>query len=88
MKLEQSFDVEAPLSAVWEALTDVQRVAPCLPGAEVSDAGDDGVYQGTFTKGKEITNTRTGKRHKVGRIVRMHSDEMEEIEASSSGFVP
>lgn len=45
------------------------------------------VYQGTLVKGKEITNTRTGKRHKVGRIVRMHSDEMEEIETSSSGDI-
>jgi elongation factor G len=45
------------------------------------------VYQGTLTKGAEITNTRTGKRHKVGRIVRMHSDEMEEIDTSSSGDI-
>ena len=45
------------------------------------------VYQGTLAKGKEITNTRTGKRHKVGRLVRMHSDEMEEIDISSSGDI-
>ena len=38
------------------------------------------VYQGTLRKGIEITNTRTGKRHKVGRLVRMHADEMEEID--------
>ena len=49
MKLEQSFTVEAPLERVWEALIDVQRVAPCLPGAEITDAGDDGTYRGTFT---------------------------------------
>ena len=49
MKLEQSFEVDAPLDVVWAALIDVQRVAPCLPGAEVTDAGDDGSYQGTFT---------------------------------------
>ena len=45
------------------------------------------IYQGTLTKGREITNTRTGKRHKVGRIVRMHSDEMEEIETSACGDI-
>ncbi|MBI2392280.1 MAG: elongation factor G [Deltaproteobacteria bacterium] len=45
------------------------------------------VYQGTLHKGMEITNTRTGKRHKVGRIVRMHSDEMEDIESSSPGDI-
>ena len=48
MKLEQSFDVDAPLEQVWEALTDVQRVAPCLPGAELTEAGEDGTYNGTF----------------------------------------
>ena len=45
------------------------------------------VYQGTLRKGLEITNTRTGKRHKVGRLVRMHSDEMEEIDQSSCGDI-
>jgi elongation factor G len=45
------------------------------------------VYQGTLGKGREITNTRTGKRHKVGRLVRMHSDEMEEIEVSTAGDI-
>src|SRR4051794_23857781 len=49
MKLEQSFDVDAPLATVWAALIDVQRVAPCLPGAEVTEAVDDGTYHGTFS---------------------------------------
>lgn len=49
MKLEQSFTVEAPVDRVWDALVDVQRVAPCLPGAEVTSVGDDGAYHGTFT---------------------------------------
>nr|WP_153819889.1 elongation factor G [Polyangium spumosum] len=45
------------------------------------------VYQGTVLKGKEITNTRTGKRHKVGRLVRMHSDEMEDIDSAGAGDI-
>ena len=45
------------------------------------------VYQGTIAKGKEITNTRTGKRHKVGRLVRMHSDEMEDIDSAGAGDI-
>ncbi|MDI3283143.1 elongation factor G [Polyangium sp. 15x6] len=45
------------------------------------------VYQGTISKGKEITNTRTGKRHKVGRLVRMHADEMEDIENAGAGDI-
>jgi carbon monoxide dehydrogenase subunit G len=49
MKLEQSFEVEAPLEQVWKALVDVERVAPCLPGAAVTSRNDDGTYNGTFT---------------------------------------
>jgi carbon monoxide dehydrogenase subunit G len=49
VKLEQSFDVRAPLERVWETLVDVERVAPCLPGAEITEAGDDGTYRGTFS---------------------------------------
>ncbi len=45
------------------------------------------VYQGTLAQGKEITNTRTGKRHKVGRLVRMHSDEMEDIDSATAGDI-
>lgn len=48
MKLEQSFEVQAPVEQVWEMLIDVQRVAPCLPGAEITDAKDDGSYEGNF----------------------------------------
>ncbi|HEY2770017.1 MAG TPA: SRPBCC family protein [Solirubrobacteraceae bacterium] len=49
MKLEQSFEVDAPLERVWEALIDVERVAPALPGAAVTGQNDDGTYGGTFT---------------------------------------
>jgi carbon monoxide dehydrogenase subunit G len=49
MRLEQSFTVAAPAGEVWAALIDVQRVAPCLPGAEVTEAGEEGTYRGTFT---------------------------------------
>ncbi len=48
MRFEQSFDVGAPVEEVWAALIDVQRVAPCLPGAEITEAAEDGVYHGTF----------------------------------------
>jgi uncharacterized protein len=49
MKLEQSFDVSAPIERVWKALIDVEHVAPCLPGAAVTGRNDDGTYNGTFT---------------------------------------
>ena len=49
MKLEQAFEVKAPIERVWETLIDVERVAPCLPGAEITEASDDGVYRGNFS---------------------------------------
>jgi elongation factor G len=45
------------------------------------------VYQGLLHKGLEIVNVRTGKKQKVGRLVRMHADEMEEIERAGSGDI-
>ena len=49
MKMEQSFEVTAPIERVWKALIDVEYVAPCLPGAAITGRNDDGDYTGTFT---------------------------------------
>ncbi|KAI9140360.1 translation elongation factor G [Paraphysoderma sedebokerense] len=45
------------------------------------------VYQGSLKKGMTITNTRTGKKLKVPRLVRMHSDEMEDVDGVGSGEI-
>ncbi len=45
------------------------------------------VYQGTLEKGTSIVNSRTKKKVKVGRLVRMHADEMQDIERSSAGDI-
>jgi elongation factor G len=44
-------------------------------------------YQGSIAKGSTIVNVRTGKKVKVGRVVRMHADQMEDIEAVSAGYI-
>jgi len=44
-------------------------------------------YQGVIRKGDTIVNTRTGKKTKVGRLVRLHANEMEEIEEAGSGDI-
>ncbi len=45
------------------------------------------VYQGTLRKGDFIVNSRTGKKVKVGRVVRMHADQMEDIEEIPAGYI-
>ncbi len=45
------------------------------------------VYQGTLAKGDTVVNVRTGKKVKVGRVVRMHADQMEDIEAIPAGYI-
>ena len=45
------------------------------------------IYQGSIQKGGELTNTRTRKRLKAGRLVRMHADEMEEISQGGAGDI-
>jgi elongation factor G len=45
------------------------------------------VYQGTLKKGDTIYNMRTGKKVKVGRLIRMHSDEMQDIDDTGAGDI-
>ncbi|HVJ64213.1 MAG TPA: elongation factor G [Bdellovibrionota bacterium] len=45
------------------------------------------IYQGTLTKGDFIFNINTGKKVKVPRIVRMHSDEMHDTEEGVAGDI-
>ena len=45
------------------------------------------VYQGTLARGDTVVNARTGKKVKVARLVRMHSNEMEDVESVGSGEI-
>jgi carbon monoxide dehydrogenase subunit G len=48
MKLENEFTVPAPVEQAWEVLLDVERVAPCLPGAAIEGTDGD-EHKGTMT---------------------------------------
>jgi carbon monoxide dehydrogenase subunit G len=48
MRLEHSFEVDAPVEQVWTALIDLEKVAPCLPGAAITGHDEDGTYHGEF----------------------------------------
>ena len=50
MDLNHEFTVPVPVEDAWKILTDVERIAPCLPGAKLEDITDD-TYSG-FVKVK------------------------------------
>jgi len=41
VKLENSFEVAAPIERAWALLNDVPRVVPCMPGAELTETIDE-----------------------------------------------
>ncbi len=45
------------------------------------------VYQGTLAKGDTVINVRSGKKIRIGRLVRMHANQMEEIESIPAGYI-
>jgi elongation factor G len=45
------------------------------------------VYQGSLKKGDVLTNTRSQKNIKVGRLIRMHADSMKDIEVAGPGDI-
>ena len=61
MELNDSFEVAHPIDAVWEVLTDVERIAPCLPGAQLTGSDGD-AYEGLVkVKVGPITSQYKGK---------------------------
>ena len=41
MELNNDFEVSAPIEKAWAVLTDVERIAPCLPGAQLQEVEGD-----------------------------------------------
>jgi carbon monoxide dehydrogenase subunit G len=41
MELEHSFTVPVPVDQAWDVLLDVERVAPCMPGATLDSVDGD-----------------------------------------------
>jgi carbon monoxide dehydrogenase subunit G len=46
MKLENEFTVDAPVDEAWNVMLDLERVTPCLPGAQLTEQTGDGEHKG------------------------------------------
>jgi carbon monoxide dehydrogenase subunit G len=49
VQIENEFTVAAPLDQLWGYLLDVERVAPCMPGAELTETVDERTWKGKVT---------------------------------------
>ena len=49
MKFDNSFEVSLPPDQAWPVLMDVERIAPCMPGAALTEIVDDKTFKGTVS---------------------------------------
>jgi len=48
MKIDNEFTVSAPIQQAWDTMLNLERIAPCLPGAAIQDEKEEGEYDGTM----------------------------------------
>ena len=46
MEFDNSFEVPLPPSEAWPVLMDIRGIAPCMPGAQLTEVVDDKTYKG------------------------------------------
>lgn len=47
-KIEETFEIQAPVEAVWAFLMDPHRVVECMPGAELVEVEDERTFRGNI----------------------------------------
>ncbi len=72
MEITNSFTVAAPIAEAWELLTNIAEIAPCLPGAKLTDE-TDGVYSG-------------GVKIKVGPVTSEYKGSAEFVEKDDENY--
>ena len=48
MQINNEFTVSVPIQQAWDVMLDLQKIAPCLPGAAIKEEKGDGEYDGTM----------------------------------------
>ena len=77
-KIPLAADPDASRSSAWRSRSSTTRSASSPSRA---------IYQGTLKKGEMYFNQRTGKKDRFSRIVKMHADQREEIDAAEAGDI-
>jgi uncharacterized protein len=73
MRIDNEFEVPAPVDQVWQYLLDVPRMAPCLPGAELTEVVDANTYKGrVVTKLGPVSMRFFGTAHIVSKDEAAH----------------
>ena len=72
MELEHSFTVPVPEERAWEVLMDVNRVAPCMPGASLDSVEGDDIKGRIKVKVGPIAMTYAGTAHFTERDEQNH----------------
>lgn len=49
MEFDNSFEVPLPVAETWAVLTDIERIVPCVPGAELTEVADENNFKGKIS---------------------------------------
>ena len=49
MEFDNAFEVPVPVDEAWSILMDIERIAPCVPGAELTEIVDANTYKGKIS---------------------------------------
>lgn len=88
LRIEETFELRAPMERVWSYLVDPRQVVDCLPGAELTEVKDDVTFLGRVkVKVGPVTAAYNGKVTITGRDDAVHIVSMvgEGREAAGSG---
>ncbi|UCD33431.1 MAG: elongation factor G [Desulfobacterales bacterium] len=80
-------DNETPVTLFCESEKPVVALAFKIEDGQYGQLTYIRVYQGSLSKGDTIVNVRNGKKIRVGRLARMHADQMEDISTIPACYI-